>query len=370
MLVVLAIGLPARASAESGSTPSDTVRIPDTPRYEIGGSMTDERDQLGRVVDVVLLPDGGVAILDALPGVVRVYDPDGRFLREVGGPGDGPGEFRDPIDLELVDGGLGVVTRGGTLAVFDLDGTLVRSERLGTEGRVSERFNPVPARVVPDGRVLFEARERMFGRPAGEYRQRAALIVDGDAWLDVGVFAADTGRADGTNPVIPRPYTPSDPLLYDASDTRVAVLDPRGLLILRPLDGGAGVTRQLELERPQVTDADVQEARDEMLAPLTGANDRRVVTEWLDGMPRARTAPPARTLLLSDEAVWIERWRRVGARSAWLRTDLEGHPLGELLGPVGVELRDVRGGWVTGIATDEFGLQRVRTYRIETGPGR
>lgn len=58
---------------------------------------------------IALADDGTLFLLDSKPASVRVYGPDGGFLRTVGGEGAGPGEFKTGF----------LALRGDTLVVHD-----------------------------------------------------------------------------------------------------------------------------------------------------------------------------------------------------------------------------------------------------------
>ena len=49
----------------------------------------------GAISSIQLMPDGRLVVGDRQNNSVRLFDPEGRFLRELGRSGDGPGEFRD-----------------------------------------------------------------------------------------------------------------------------------------------------------------------------------------------------------------------------------------------------------------------------------
>lgn len=76
----------------------------------------------------VALGDGGtVYVADTKPAAIKVYTPDGKFVRSIGREGEGPGEFRVAF---LGLHGASLVVHDPQLArttVFDTAGTLVRS---------------------------------------------------------------------------------------------------------------------------------------------------------------------------------------------------------------------------------------------------
>ena len=63
------------------------------PVLRIGGSTKDPDYILSTVVGGLRLEDGRIVLADRFTYGLRVYSPDGTFLKEVGGEGEGPGEF-------------------------------------------------------------------------------------------------------------------------------------------------------------------------------------------------------------------------------------------------------------------------------------
>jgi hypothetical protein len=55
---------------------------------------------------------GRIYVADRIGSTVKVYAPDGRFLRTLGREGDGPGEYRGPVDIRF---------RGDTAYVRDVN---------------------------------------------------------------------------------------------------------------------------------------------------------------------------------------------------------------------------------------------------------
>lgn len=67
---------------------------------------------------------GRLYVLDAQAGQLRVFGPDGRHVRSMGGQGAGPGEMAQPVGMALApDGGVWVVDPGNArFTVFDTAG--------------------------------------------------------------------------------------------------------------------------------------------------------------------------------------------------------------------------------------------------------
>jgi 6-bladed beta-propeller len=78
---------------------------------EIGKLDGPGAETLGFVIDVTMSPDGSeIFVLDGGAFNVSVFGADGRYLYSIGGPGDGPGEFRIPEAVLLVSPDRLVVT--------------------------------------------------------------------------------------------------------------------------------------------------------------------------------------------------------------------------------------------------------------------
>lgn len=122
---------------------------------------------------------GNVYVLDLRTRRITRYAPDGTFLEQIGGPGQGPGEFREPNRFHIDGSGrLHVVDPGNNrLTIFDVTGDearYVEDQRLGPSvplvlgicGARDRRFvltRTGPALIMEisaDGRPL-----RGFGEP-------------------------------------------------------------------------------------------------------------------------------------------------------------------------------------------------------------
>jgi hypothetical protein len=93
------------------------------------GKEGDERTQFYRVRDIAADPQGNIYVDDMSNGRVQVFDPHGAFLRSIGRPGQGPGEFEYPTLIRFGgrDGRLHVMDRFQRINLFDGQGVYVRS---------------------------------------------------------------------------------------------------------------------------------------------------------------------------------------------------------------------------------------------------
>jgi hypothetical protein len=78
--------------------------------WRVGGDEEAEDQVLGFVTDVQVDEEGNSYLLDSTWNVIHVFSPEGIFLRDIGGEGEGPGEFQNVDQFMLMpDGTFGVV---------------------------------------------------------------------------------------------------------------------------------------------------------------------------------------------------------------------------------------------------------------------
>jgi len=193
-------------------------RFDPNPVVEIGGSFGDPNDQLGSVRDVARFETGEIVVLDALGPAIRVYRGDGLFLRTIGRPGDGPGEFRQPTHIVIRADTIVVLDQAGRRTWMSKDGELLRTEPADLGGLCTQEYNLAYGGLLSDGSLLIRCEERIFGQADGEYRQEVGLLIAGfpEAVDTLGWFPADTGRTDARGVPVPRPYSPQGQLLAEA----------------------------------------------------------------------------------------------------------------------------------------------------------
>lgn len=75
------------------------------PVDSIGIEMGDSSYVFGAVEGVAYGPDGNIAVLDCAKSSIRIYSPEGGFLRQIGRPGNGPGEMQSVAFLAISEDG-------------------------------------------------------------------------------------------------------------------------------------------------------------------------------------------------------------------------------------------------------------------------
>jgi hypothetical protein len=94
------------------------------PEVSIGELEGDLEYLMGEVQSIAVGADGTIYVLDAQGPELRAYGPDGRFLRRLGRPGEGPGELKAPGAIAILsDQRLVVRDPGnGRIQVYGPDG--------------------------------------------------------------------------------------------------------------------------------------------------------------------------------------------------------------------------------------------------------
>lgn len=108
-------------------TAADTFRIePSLNRIRGGETLEPDLRVSGLTfpTDVAELAGDSFAVLDRMERRVRIFDREGEHVRDLGGEGEGPGEFTDPYALASAGGRLAVWGRSGRLTVFRGDGSV------------------------------------------------------------------------------------------------------------------------------------------------------------------------------------------------------------------------------------------------------
>ncbi len=121
------------------------VRLPEADRalpgtapqvFAVGRAEGADHEMFAEVSGVGFDAEDNLYVLDRQSKRVMVYDRTGRFLRQIGKEGQGPGELIQPLQLLMGGDGTVIVSDVGRFgyAVFRTDGTFVRNVR--SEGLV------------------------------------------------------------------------------------------------------------------------------------------------------------------------------------------------------------------------------------------
>jgi hypothetical protein len=122
------------------------------PALTIGSSGEDETDLLYRVNDAARLADGRIAVVHGSADEVRIYDADGSYDRSIGRSGNGPGEFSNPMGIDVLDSGEMWIGDAMPFRFNVFDGSLDFSRTVAP--RTSSPMPPMARAVLGDGRPV------------------------------------------------------------------------------------------------------------------------------------------------------------------------------------------------------------------------
>ena len=338
------------------------------PLVSIGEVSGSEEYLFQSVRTARLLPDGRVAVADAGPGVVRVYDASGSHVVTMGGQGEGPGEFAFLRGIWIVP--------PDTIGVWDSG--LYRMTFFDGQGH---HLRTVPL-DLPGGGAGIGGLDFLVGRSAdGVFVASVGSGVDGLGVDRVSVESFDSegthlGRVLETTGLVraqfgnlrsPIPFSPFPWMTTDGED--VYRLDPWGARVHIGAGGGAAV-----LSLPEAA-LDRTVAWERFVARLV-KQERTTLVDIARTIPPPDSIPALAGLLVDDhdriwarpfeaavDPLWLGNAERAFGGTWWvMRRD--GALVATASIPSDLAPFQVVGDRLLGVSVDELGVERVRVHRL------
>lgn len=404
-LIILAL---AAAPEPAPLTAQDTIPLPEPERrltgeatdvFTIGSATGEDWELFSGVVGVAFDDASNLYVLDRDGARVVVVDSEGRFLRQIGRKGGGPGELQFPVGLALTGGRVAVHDMARrSLSVFSLEGEFLHNVRTMGGGfsdreimAAGEDVIVAGSQVTPPGpgEELEIAEELPLYRATLERRDSLRFLFGVPA-VKPQVSARSAGGSRTAMTIQPPPTYSARPLWTAlptggvaaawSADHRIHIIGSDGR-IRRVLEG--------PLRPRAVSERDRSVARDRLREQLeSGAgmlrvearNGARSFSAGGGGLPpeeverrlRALTfagSVPVIARLTADRQgrLWVQRNGRDLARSGPLDIlTAEGRYVGTLTEG---EIPDAFGpdGLAAWIETDELGVERVIVKRLPAG---
>jgi len=109
VIVILLTGCDASDDVRTASTQlvqiDSNLTVMLCPYDSIGIEFGDSNYVMGGIEGVAFGPDGNIAVLDCARSTVRLYSPDGEYLRSIGRRGNGPGELQNITFMAISEDG-------------------------------------------------------------------------------------------------------------------------------------------------------------------------------------------------------------------------------------------------------------------------
>lgn len=338
------------------------------PELRIGTTDGPPMTQLFRVEDALRLPDGRIVVLNRGTREVRFFDATGSFMSSLGRDGEGPGEFRDPIEISLLT--------PDSLVVWDWE--LNRVSVLTVDGVFVRAFNLQPTAPNPTGRidiadhgrtVVIASHEVRIPNDSGLMPQRLLLLrydVEGVLQDTVAILPyGSMGVIDSESRMAGGP-------LFDARAS--FAIDGTNLYLadgsepeVRILNGSLELVRIVRWTPPDrtVTPEDVDRYKRERLEGLSGSA-LQLLRKRYEAVPVSDQFPAVSSILVgSDGNTWVRRFQRpFSGVQTWWRFDSHDAFSCAVDLPVQLDVVQFDGGVVIAIAEDDLGTESVVTFRL------
>lgn len=343
----------------------------------LGGS---ENEQLVEVSDAARLANGNLVVADRRTRTVRMYDGAGAFLRVLGGPGSGPGEFQSPARV-MVTGGDSVLVwdeQNFRTTLFDGNGELSRVHTLDL-ARIAKAVDPplYPGAVEPisGGEYLVRLVEKSGSKEvrAGSFRRRSGALKVAEDISSVDTVAFFPGEEEVTVDAPWGPYPVVPPLARRTflAHSNGSMGSCVGVQELPQIDciGARGERLRLRWEHqpPPVAGREIEEWRVETSRLFNLKVGREDLRRMLEQVPLPQVRPVHSTLLFDVAGnLWVE----MGPISDSLDSPVDHlvfEPGGSLLGVVSlppIQVMEVGEEYLLGVYEDELQVQYLHLYSL------
>jgi hypothetical protein len=323
------------------------------------------------IVAIAILNGDGLAIADAGSSVLRLYSGDGQPLASLGGPGEGPGEYRQidamgraPGDsLWVYDFGLRRLTLLAA-ASRDHDG----ASRSFTLGAALSAVSA--AGMLADGGLVVREHwsSALGGAARGPRREPVAIAVVDRTGTLVDTIALVPGREvviameDGRRTMTTPPWSRTSSVAVFG--TRVFAGD-QDQPEIRLYDGAGRLERIVRWTAPSAGSAHAW--ADSLAATVvakSAPSDRASRQTWLDRLPRPDIRPThGRILATINGEFWVAPWVAADeAEPRWFVFDESGRFQAVMELPRRFRLLHVDADRLIGVARDSDDVERVRVH--------
>ncbi|MGH7582282.1 MAG: 6-bladed beta-propeller [Gemmatimonadales bacterium] len=357
-----------------------------TPVLSVGSAMGAPEEQFGEVRGATRLSNGDIVVADRLNYQLRVFGPDGKFIRRIGRRGQGPGDLQGIWSIYHLPGDVILVwdITNHRLTWFASDGKVRKTLNVDhpppiQDGRNTTGFSLFVVGPLADGDVIAYRGEGRINPPAGMYSNNAygwridivghlhqtISLLHGESWefKQSGYIVFDDDPYTARSSMV----TVSDGFWYtDGVSFELKKYSPNGKLLRivreRRLPDKVTPAEEAAYRKVEIDEAKTLKLRDENgRAALVSANEAAM--KWLP-FPERKAAFDA---LQADPqgGTWAREFGDSTATERWDHFDPNGRLLGEVDFPAGLDVFEIGNDYVLGRVKDENDVDVVRLYRLK-----
>ncbi|MYE16899.1 MAG: hypothetical protein F4Y07_10515 [Gemmatimonadetes bacterium] len=337
-------------------------RVGAEPLLDLAETGTGDAHEFYRVRNVTRLPDGGIAVVNRGSSEIRKFSADGAFAGSVGGYGEGPGEFSNLQQVELV---------GDSMLVRDV-------RRVALFGPDLRHVRTLP--LHPGSRSLHYLDNGTMVAPViMDYPEEHGLVRAPEVLL---VYDLEGARRDSIGATRGSEEYVTDALMGFPLFGKTSVLDTHGDRIflgssdymqVEEVDANGDTLRILRIPDYPLTLApeEVRAERNLRLNPPLPPGVTSLpppIVEAVEGMPSPETRPAYADLLVDPTgAVWLRPFRgssEQGGPEHWLVLGADGSWLGSVEMPENLLVREIGVDEILGVWTSELDVQHPQVWRL------
>ena len=340
--------------------------------FEVGGVESEQDYTLAALGGVTLLENGNVVVGDRVAPFLKVFGPDGSFLREIGRFGSGPGEYEHVYEFDWC--------APGELSVFDVDRRvhryvgdlefvsteLVSLEAIGGGTGYKRDCHPNGLQVVTGwGDVMGQFKRGLFEATAPVFMLRGQEPVR-DFGERLSSQRLGSVRADGSPAGSgPHPFGRATVVAMGSHHVYIGAGDGYEIEVY---DLAGNPEPPIRWEGPSLAyDDELVDALEERALAEAPERSRPSLRRWYASLPELDRIPAYDRILISDsDDVWVRQFVRPGSDGEeWLVFGTDQRLAGRLSLPARSTLWEVRGDRVVYSTLDDFDVPIVRISVIE-----
>lgn len=369
-IIALAFMLAAAAPPLEGqSAPRWRLASPD---FEVGGLAAESDYELAKLGGVTVLDGGNVVVGDRFAPFLKIFDPSGEFLRNVGRFGQGPGEYQYVYEMDWC--------APGELSVFDVDRRvhrytgdmdfvstdLISLEVIGGGVAYHRDCHPNGLQIVTGwGDIQAQFKAGLFEATAPVFLLRDQEVVRAFGER-LSSQRLGTVRPDGS-PAGSRPH-PFGRATVVALGSKHVYIGAGARHEIEVYDLAGNPLAPIQWDGPSLEyDRDLVEQLGERAVSEAPEGLRPALRRSYAEMPDLDQLPAYDRILVSDaDEVWVRQFVRPGSTGEeWVIFGSDHELIGRLTMPPRSTLWEVRRGRVVYSTLDDLDVPIVRISRLE-----